>query len=240
MNMAIEIGDRCEYVLTRAVLIYEEQVHKRQQFATIHDVIHRKQEPQQPLLGPGSLLTAEFLRRLCAGLEREAKAVLLPDNVLAYGAELLMWWTPPRLHRMFLSDGTEDRKAIHGRTFPHPALLWKVRRGNLYLRALSEPVRPRPDSPLMVAPYWNTEVTRGDVCEGDMRSPVETRLDTMLEWEEGYFNSRFSHPSGVGKLTTHQGGFIGLWTELTGARNFPTRYLVPAKQTLEQFAEQGS
>jgi hypothetical protein len=68
-----------------------------------------------------------------------------------------------------------------------------------------------------------------------MRRPRETDVSNMLEWEEGFFNSRFTHPSGVGKLTSHPGGFIGLWTELAGTQQFPTQYLVPARQTLQQF-----
>ena len=87
----------------------------------------------------------------------------------------------------------------------------------------------------MVAPYWNIEPTRGDVCEGDMRRPRETDMSNMLEWEEGFFNSRFTHPSGMGKLTAHPGGFIGLWTELAEELQFPSQYLVPAQQTLQQF-----
>jgi PRTRC genetic system protein B len=87
----------------------------------------------------------------------------------------------------------------------------------------------------MVAPYWNTEPSRGDVCEGDMRRPRETNVSTLLEWEEGFFNSRFTHPSGVGKLTTHSGGFIGLWTDLVDRQQFPIRHLVETRQTLQQF-----
>jgi PRTRC genetic system protein B len=87
----------------------------------------------------------------------------------------------------------------------------------------------------MIAPYWNTEPSRGDVCEGDMRRPRETAVSNMLEWEEGFFNSRFTHPSGMGKLTTHPGGFIGLWAEVAGKHQFPSQYLFPARQTLQQF-----
>lgn len=188
-------------------------------------------------LGPGSLLTKAFLKKLCRGLERETKPALFPENVLAYTSELLIWWTAPRIHRMFFSEGAEDRAAIDGCVCPHPALLWKVRRGHLYVRALLEPVRPTAETPLMIAPYWNTEVTHGDVCEGDMRRPAETDITTMLQWEEGFFNSRFTHPSGIGKLTAHPGGFIGLWTELAGAQEFPKKYLVPVGQTVEQFVQ---
>lgn len=237
MNITTEIGDRREFVLKKAILIYEEQVHRREQFATVHDVISGQENPAPPRLGPGSLLTKAFLKRLCFGLERGTKPVLLPENVLVHTSELLIWWTRPRLHRMFFSDGAEDGAAINGRACPHPALLWKVRRGNLYLRALGDPLRPSAETSLMIAPYWNTEVTRGDVCEGDMRRPAETNISAMLPWEEGFFNSRFTHPSGMGKLTAHPGGFMGLWTELAGASEFPRKYLVRAGQTLAHFAE---
>lgn len=59
----------------------------------------------------------------------------------------------------------------------------------------------------------------------------------MLEWEEGFFNSQFTHPSGMGKLTAHAGGFIGLWTELAGKEQFPAQYLVECRQTLLEFIE---
>jgi PRTRC genetic system protein B len=235
MNVTTEIGNRREFVLKQALLIYEDQVSKRDQFVTVHDVVRQQERAGHPQLGPGTLLTTAFLKQLCRGLERTARAVVLPENVLACTADLLVWWTPPRLHRMFFSDGAEDRQQINGRVYPHPALVWCVTRGRLSLRALAEPVRPAAITPLMVAPYWNTEPSRGDVCEGDMKRPRETNVTTLLEWEEGFFNSRFTHPSGVGKLTAHPGGFIGLWAKLADGQHFPARYLVQCRQTLQQF-----
>jgi hypothetical protein len=60
-----------------------------------------------------------------------------------------------------------------------------------------------------------------------MCRPRQTDITNMVQWEEGFFNSHFTHPSGMGKLTTHSGGFIGLWTELAGKELFPSEYLVP-------------
>jgi PRTRC genetic system protein B len=238
MQVTTQIGDRREFILAKAVLIYEDQVHKREKFATVHDVIRGGATQQERQLGPGSLLTTSFLKRLSAGLDRAAAAVLLPENVLAYTSDLLIWWTPPRIHPMYFSDGAEDRAQVNGRICPHPPLVWKVRRGCLYLRALLEPSRPTAGTALMAAPYWNTEISRGDVCEGDMPRPAETDVTTILQWEEGFFNSRFTHPSGIGKLTTHPGGFIALWTELADSVAFPVHYLSATNQTLAQFAEQ--
>ena len=87
----------------------------------------------------------------------------------------------------------------------------------------------------MVAPYWNTDMGQGHVCEGTMPRPRQTDLTNMLEWEEGFFNSQFTHPRGMGKLTSHPGGFMGLWTELAGKQQFATNYLVACGTTLQQF-----
>jgi PRTRC genetic system protein B len=234
MQVATQIGTSHDFQLKKAILVYEDQVSRRDAFATVHEVSLTGPE-QKPSLGPGSLMTTSFLDRLQHGLRRAPRPVLLPENVLASTSDLLMWWTPPRLHRMFLSDGAEDRRGIDGCVCPHPSLVWKVYRGCLCLRALAEPVRPQAQTKLMVAPYWNTEIGRGSVCEGDMRRPVHTDVTTLLEWEEGFFNSQFTHPSGMGKLTSHAGGFIGLWTELSGRDQFPVKYLVECRQTLTEF-----
>jgi PRTRC genetic system protein B len=238
MQVTTQIGDRRDFLLTKAILVYEEQVNKREVFATLHDVVYEGLPSQLPQLAPGNRLNTAFLRTLSRGLERPAKAVLLPENVLAYSSELLIWWTPPRLHPMYFSDGAEDRAAIHGSVCPHPALIWKVSRGCLYLRAVQDGGRPNASTRLMVAPYWNVNPEDGDVCEGNMPRPQETNAATILEWEEGFFNSRFTHPTGVGNLTTHPGSFIGLWTELAGQKQFPVEYLAPTRQTLQQFAEE--
>ena len=238
MRLATEIGDQRRFVLKTAILVYNEVARNRENFVTVHEVLQEGSEPQQPRLGPGTLLTTAFLKALSVGLERPAKALLLPENVLVYTSELLIWWTPPRLHSMYFSDGAEDRAAVHGQVCPHPPLLWKVHRGHLFLRALSDSLRPKADTQLMVAPYWNTQALSGSVCAGSMPCPQETDLSSMLAWEEGFFNSRFTHPSGIGKLTTHSGGFMGLWTELAGKQEFAANYLAPAKQSLRQFAEQ--
>lgn len=235
MQVTTEIGNRHQFVLKKALLIYEDQISRHEQFVTVHDVLREGAEPHAPRLGPGTLLTTTFLRQLCRGLERKTRVFILPENVLVCTSDLLVWWTPERLHRLYFSDGAEDRRQINGQVCPHPALVWSVRHGRLSLRALAQSARPAGATSLMVAPYWNTEPTRGNVCEGDMRRPGATDVTNMLEWEEGFFNSRFTHPSGMGKLTTHPGGFIGLWTDVAGKERFPNHYLVPARQTLHQF-----
>jgi PRTRC genetic system protein B len=129
-------------------------------FATVHG-INETDASSVPSLGPGQLLTTRFLESLKQSLRTEPRSVLLPANVLAYTSDLLIWWTGPRLHPMYFSEGAEDRAAVHGKACPHPSLIWKVRRGRLSLRALGSNVRPSPETELMVAPYWNTEARTG-------------------------------------------------------------------------------
>src|SRR5690242_6892143 len=118
MRVITEIGNRREFVLKQALLVYEDQVSRRDQFVTVHDVIRDNSSQEPSRLGPGRLLTTAFLKQLCRGLERRGRAIILPENVLACTSDLLVWWTPQRLHRMFFSDGVEDRNEINGRVCP--------------------------------------------------------------------------------------------------------------------------
>src|SRR5579859_5933050 len=81
MQVTTEVGERYEFVLKRALLIYEDQVSKREYFATVHDV-QQGSEAQPPRLGSGSMLTTSFLEQLCHRLELKTKAILLPENIL--------------------------------------------------------------------------------------------------------------------------------------------------------------
>ena len=105
MRVTTEIGNRHEFVLKQALLVYEDQLSRREQFVTVHEVIREGSPPHQARLGPGRLLTTAFLRQMCRGLEHRGQAIILPENVLACTSDLLVWWTPQRQHRMFFSDG---------------------------------------------------------------------------------------------------------------------------------------
>ena len=68
--------------------------------------------------------------------------------------------------------------------------------------------------------------------------PDEVNVDSIAGWERAYFESAFTHPSGAVRLTSHPGGFFGLWSSL--ANNdipFPVKYLTDAKQMLREFNE---
>jgi hypothetical protein len=70
-----------------------------------------------------------------------------------------------------------------------------------------------------------------------MRSPEDTAIGAIDLWERAFFQSEFTHASGATRLTTHPGGFLGLWKSLAGTRNpFPVEYLTSARETLQEFA----
>jgi len=60
-------------------------------------------------------------------------------------------------------------------------------------------------------------------------------VTSVVAWQSAFHNCEFTPALGAVRLTTHPGGFVGLWQELAGRGRFPTRYLVEANETLAQF-----
>ena len=138
---------------------------------------------------------------------------------------------------MFFGDGNKDTTELNGRMYPHPALVFMLNGRELLVRALGENRRPTADTRLKSAPYWNTDA-HGRVCLGSMRVPEEVSACSLSGWEDAYFASEFTHPSGAVHLTTHPGGFLGLWSSLAGRdRRFPVKFLADANQTLQEFVQ---
>jgi E2/UBC family protein D len=77
----------------------------------------------------------------------------------------------------------------------------------------------------------------GRVCLGSMRVPEEVSVGSLSRWENAYFTSEFTHPSGAVRLTTHSGGFLGLWSHLAWRKHFLLELLADSKQTLQEFVE---
>ena len=68
---------------------------------------------------------------------------------------------------MFYSDSSDGR-TLNGKVFPQPPLVFKVCGSELSVRSLTEDRRARPETPLMLAPYWNCDARAGgfvkEVC----------------------------------------------------------------------------
>jgi PRTRC genetic system protein B len=139
---------------------------------------------------------------------------------------------------MFYENSEKKATGLNGRTFPQPALAWRVDNGDLKISALAENRRPNATTTLGVAPFWNLS-DDGRVCTGTMRRPDSARAASIPEWERGFYESAFTHAN-VGRLTRHLGGFEGLWSDVAGKRTpFPVKTLIQLPQTLAQFVRGG-
>ena len=156
----------------------------------------------------------------------------LPNQVIARTPDLLAWWTPAAVRPMFFRAGSE-LGCISGKRFPHPALLFVVHNNVLLVRALFSTIRPRPDTKLAAAPYWNID-SNGAVCAGTMRTPKSLAVTSIPAWQQAFFQSEFTHPGGGGRLTKRRGGTTALWKSLAGKRQFPSSTLVE-HEPLEQY-----
>jgi PRTRC genetic system protein B len=156
------------------------------------------------------------------------------ENVLAKGDRMIVWWTRASLRQMFYENSEQNCAKLNGRTFPQPALVWRVVNGDLRIRALTMNQRPGASTALAVAPFWNLS-DDGRVCTGTMRRPDHATAASIPDWERGFYESAFTHAN-VGRLTRHPRGFQGLWSELLDKRTpFPIKMLIQLPQTLAEF-----
>jgi PRTRC genetic system protein B len=231
MKVEVSIGEMHRFELSDALLIYRES---RRSFITWHAVTTQKQGP--PLLGPAQPLTTAFVEDLAESLSGGTKAEVLPENVLAKTDRMIAWWTPRRVRRMFFENTEGKAQQLNGKLFPQPPLVWKVAHGELKIRALLESRRPKVQTVLAVAPFWNLS-DDGAVCLGSMHCPESASAGSIEAWERGFYESAFTHAN-VGRLTRHEGGHDVLWAELKGKRrSFPTNALIRLPQTLSQFIQ---
>lgn len=214
--------------LKGALLLYES--HERS-FAVWHDLKPRFGEVTQ--LGEAQALTTDFLRSLGQGLQAEHRPELLPESTLVWNSDLVVWWTRRSSRRMFFRQNSEAPARLSGQQFSQPALLWCVSGQALTVRALLTNRRPVSDSPLMIAPYWNVDGDTGQVCLGSMKVPDLAGVAALAQWEKAFFESEFTHQTGVKRLVQGANAYFDVWERVrSGPRAFPAKCLVPANETL--------
>src|SRR3974390_2885893 len=202
MRFSIDVGSEIELKLYQAVLLYRND-HGNRFMATVHGVV-QIDKSGAPTLGAGQLLSTAALREMTRQLGTSCPAEFLPDHVVARTPDLIAWWTPAAIRPMFFRDGSE-LAGVSGKLFPHPALLFVVRNGVLFVRALAHNWRPDRDTKLAAAPYWNID-SNGAVCAGTMRIPKSLTVASIPGWQQAFFQSEFTHPGGGGRLTMCSGG----------------------------------
>jgi PRTRC genetic system protein B len=237
MNTSVHIGSTQDFSLSRALLVYGKSSYDafpyRHPFLVVHEVIH---DDDGARLAEGQLVTPQMLIDLMVSLGRSVPIEILPERVIVRTLDSIVWWIPARERIMFFSDRGEDDllKKMNGKRYPHPPLLFKTSGTHLSVRALLENKRPKSDTKLYTAPYWNC-YENGVVCTGTMKIPREKSVTALETWEESFFQSEFTHGAGVRNHVRYPGGFLAMWRFLEGKTNFPCRYLMTAKQTLAEF-----
>lgn len=237
MQTYVNVGWTQEFKLSRALLVYGKSNYNaypyRHPFVTLHDVVHEEGDVR---LGPAQLLTVEMLRALLAEVQQSPAIEILPEHVIARTADVVVWWSPAQLRRMFFSHRGGDKalEELNGKRYPHPPLVFRASGNHLWIRCLGRNQRPKADTKMYMAPYWNC-YDNGVVCTGSMRIPEQKAVSATLEWEQSFFRSAFSHAAGVTKHTRYPGGVLAMWKVLRGKTEFPSQYLFPLEETLEQF-----
>jgi PRTRC genetic system protein B len=235
MNTSVNIGRTQDFRLSQALLVYGKSDYNgfpyRHPFVVVHDVIH---EGDSARLGEGRLVTRSALHDIIRNTGESVEAEILPERVLVRTADTLVWWMPASKRIMFFSDrgGDTALRALNGKRYPHPALVFKASGSALSVRSLHENNRPTAKTVMYVAPYWNCSAN-GSVCIGSMKVPQQKSVMAIDAWEDAFFGSEFSHANGAG--SQHPGGLVALWKGLRGKSKFPARYLLPAKETLSDF-----
>jgi PRTRC genetic system protein B len=137
---------------------------------------------------------------------------------------------------MFFADRGDDRvlRKMNGKRYPQPALLFKACGTHLWVRALDRHARPKAETRMCMAPFWNC-YDNGVVCTGSMKIPREKTVAAIDVWENSFFESEFTHAAGVRKHSRFPGGLLAMWRFFEGRKEFPRKYLVKLPQTLAEF-----
>jgi PRTRC genetic system protein B len=237
MNTSVNIGSSQDFRLSRALLVYGTSSYQgfpyRHPFVTLHEVVH---DGDGARLAEGQLMTPQMLIDVMAGPGRSVPVEILPERVLVRTAEMIVWWTSPGEQTMFFSDRGEDPllTKMNGKRYPQPPLLFKAYGTNLWIRALDKSERPKAETRMCMAPYWNC-YDNGVVCTGSMKIPREKSVMAIEAWEQSFFQSEFTNASCTRKHTRFPGGLLAMWQFLEGKKEFPSKYLVKLPQTLAEF-----
>ena len=213
-----------------AILLYEDRYGK-EIFATVHPVEIGKRG--RPAIGAGRPVSRQGLVECFSALANSAapRASFLPATVLAIDPYAITWWMPPTMRRVFFD--CEELGAVSA-VVPHPGLVFQAAMNGFRVFSLLGADRPTADTPLYEPPYFNTW-DNGKICIGTAKVPVAITPADIPGWEDGFFNSAFTHPNYGKTRVAYQNGVYAFWRDaLAGAfgESFPRETLLPMNYTL--------
>jgi len=219
--------------LETAILLYGNG--KEINFVSLHDVKYINNDFAKPYIGPGKPASKMALTKLLEDLSPETvtKRTLIPENVLSYDTDHLVWYTLPTKRQLWFKSEQLGGKVTANVEIP--GLVFYVYQNAWYVFAHKLKKRPSADTPLFVSPFLNVW-EQGKICTGNIKLPKIKGPESTLEFEDAFFRSYFTHINIHGKdmLVKYEGGPYKLWKQLiTGEiTKFPMKALVSNNQTV--------
>ncbi len=185
-----------QYLPTKAFIVYTSQEEQENSYVESFDFDKRgRMINAHPLTEQE---TEKLAQIMLANTERQGKCFdtkgILPANLLFLRSGnngCAVWHTPNQHRQLLFIEGLGLLSGI----YPVPPLLWKATRDSVSVFAIKTTARPDIKTELFEAPFFNIYST-GNVCMGtvDIEINDDEGLEVfMKQWEDYFFNSRFSH-----------------------------------------------
>lgn len=185
----------------------------------------------RPILTNPVEITDDFIEQI-ESLSSKHTLPFFDPNLLASNRRKTVWYIPASNRRMFFASRKEF-SFVQGIAVPQPPLVMAATKQALHVYALQADERPTPDTPLMLAPYSNV-FDDNRVCLGSMRQPQEQGPHVCKEWESAFFESHFTHTSGLKKRWKAESE-AQLWRDAISQGRFDPAWLRSAELKLGDF-----
>ena len=241
-NFSLSTGET-NVVLSKAILIYTKDApdpHRSADhdalYATVHPVQNFGTEAKPNFqIAAGRPVTQEALLGMFEHLVKihTLNTDIIPENVLSISPDHMVWWMPAGERVVYFNNKELGKRAAK---VPHPALMFAVVKGAWYIFALATNERPKAETALQFAPYFNV-YDSCQICIGSAQVPRGISAGATEQWEKAFFESEFTHINGNKKKAAHPRGEYALWKELLDGvhASFPVEFLAPTEHNLGSF-----
>jgi len=206
---------------------------------TLHDIVGNDDNPE---LGPGRLMDKATREELAARLKSDGASGqqrLLPERVLAQSTDMLAWYVPGEIRKMYFNINGRKRSF----KVAWPNLLIKTNGTAMAVASYKGRQRPHADTPLYHAPLMNVYDST-QVCIGNTRTPDSVGFEDMPGWEDLVFKTYFSHVNHSKTIKSRSrevdtAEHYAFYEQLAeqDARRFPERKLEPLGVTLSKWID---
>jgi len=142
----------------------------------------------------------------------------LPENILGFEGNNVIWWVQADKRPLIMTDQLRKATALTAPVYNWPALVFKYN-GYLNVYVANTKKRPTPETRLLAAPFWNTQLS-GNVCLGTARIDDSDIGSIVKSATDAFFNADFTHTgSANAKRSLNE-----IWS-IAADKPFPYRYL---------------